>query len=141
MTDYITTLLCNPSQIVMMRIRKMRESNDWKVRTITEHTLPWYKRIFNRHKGDVEVLYIVEWSYVRYCPSFYKTERFNKVFEEEYYFDGEKVYDRPRIRLWLSNGEKYTKYFKGDEEMSEWIGERQLLSDFIKNNMEILDYE
>lgn len=141
MTDYITTLLFNPNQLVKLSIRKMRETKDWEIMTVTEHTLPWYKRMLNRHKGDVEKRRIVDVSWLsKWCPSAYSEEVFNES-TEKYFFDGNKVYDLPRISLWFGRENCYTKYFKSDEEMSEWIGERQLLYDFIKNNMEILDYE
>jgi intein-encoded DNA endonuclease-like protein len=119
----------------------MRETKDWEIMTVTEHTLPWYKRILNRHKGDVEKRRIVDVSWLRHWTNrAYSEEVFNERMEE-YFFDGNKVYDLPRIRLWFDSENCYTKYFKSNEEMSEWIGEHQLLYDFIKNNMEIWDYE
>lgn len=141
MDDYTTRLLGNPNQIAQMKIRKMKESADWYVDEVSIHTLPWYKRIFNWNKGDVIELRIIEDPYFRYRPQNYKPEVFNKIYGEEYFFNGEVVYDRPIIRFWFSNNERYVKYFKTDEEMFKWIKERPLLEEFIQNNMVVIEQD
>ena len=141
MDDYTTRLLGNLNQIAQMKIWKMKESADWYVDAVSIHTLPWYKRIFNRNKGDVMELRIIEDPHFRYRPQNYKPEAFNRIYGEEYFFNGEVVYDRPIIRFWFSNNERYTKYFKTDEEMLKWIKERPLLEDFIQNNMVVIEQD
>lgn len=121
--------LFNPGQVARVKVwAKFIKSYEFDVKKVSKHTLPWYKRLFNWHKGDVEETYIedVRPFMRRYHYPCVTPEEFNEERGDRYYFDGETIFFKPNIKFWLSNGDVVTKIFSSEDDLDKWIVDNKL---------------